>query len=61
MHCHIAELEADEDIFQALPAPLIISRATSEVSLDDRIMSVEDPEGEDITIERIVKRSRFTK
>ena len=61
MYRHIAALEADEDILQALLAPLIISRAASEVTLEDRVMSVEDYEGKDIPFERIVKRSRFTK
>ena len=54
-------LEADVDIFEALLAPLIISRAASEVTLEDCVTSLEDPEGEDIPVERIVKRSRFTK
>ena len=37
------------------------TRAASEVTLEDRVTSLEDPEGEDIPVERIVKRSRFTK
>ena len=61
MHRHIAALETDVDIFEALFALLIISKAASEVTLEDRVTSVEDPEGEDILIERIVKRSQFTK
>jgi len=61
VHRHIAALEADVDIFEALLAPLIISRAASEVTLEDHVTSLEDPEGEDIPVERIVKRSRFTK
>ena len=61
VHRHIAALEVDEDIFTALLAPSIISRAASEFTLEDRITSVEDLEGEDIPIERIVKISRFTK
>ena len=61
MHRHIAALEADVDIFEALLAPLIISRIASEVTLEDRVTSVEDPRGEDIPVERIVKRSQFTK
>ena len=61
MHRHIAALETDVDIFEALFAPLIIFKAASEVTLEDRVTSVEDPEGEDILIERIVKRSQFTK
>ena len=57
----IAALEADENIFQALLAPLIIYRTTSEATLEDRATNVEDHEGEDIPVKRIVKRSRFTK
>jgi hypothetical protein len=59
VHRHIAALEADVDIFEALLVPLIISRATSAVTLEDRITSLEDHEGEDIPVERIVKRSRL--
>ena len=59
MHRHIAALEADVDIFEALLAPLIISRAASQVTLEDRVTSLEDHEGEDIPVERIVKRSRL--
>jgi hypothetical protein len=61
VHRHIAALEADVDIFEALFAPLIISRAISQITLEDRVTSVKDPEGEDILVERIVKRSWFTK
>ena len=61
MHRHIAALEADVDIFEALLAPLIIYRAASKVTPEDRVTSVEDLEGEDIPVERIVKRYRFTK
>jgi hypothetical protein len=61
MHRHIAALEDDVDIFEALLAPLIISRPASEINLEDRITSVKDPEGEDIPVERIVKRYQFTK
>jgi hypothetical protein len=61
VHRHIVALEADVDIFEALLAPLIISRPAPEVTLEDCVISLEDPEGEDIPVERIVKRSRFTK
>jgi hypothetical protein len=61
VHRHIAALEVDVDIFEALLAPLVISRATSDVTLEDRVINLEDPEGEDIPVKRIVKRSRFTK
>ena len=61
MHRHIARLEVDENIYHALLAPLTISRAASEVHLGDRVTSLEDHEGENIPVERIVKRSRFTK
>jgi hypothetical protein len=61
VHRHIAALEADVDIFKALLAPLIVFRPTPEVTLEDRVTSLDDPEGEDIPIERIVKISRFTK
>ena len=55
MHRHIAALEVDVDIFEALLAPLIISRAASEITLEDRVTSVEDPEVENVPVERIVK------
>jgi hypothetical protein len=61
VHRHIAALETDVDIFEALLAPLIVSRPAPEVTLEDCVISLEDPEGEDIPVERIVKRSRFTK
>ena len=61
MHRHTAALEVDVDIFEALLAPLIISRTASKVTLEDCVTSIEDPEGEDIPVERIVKRYRFTK
>jgi hypothetical protein len=61
VHRHIVALEDDVDIFEALLAPLIVSRPAPEVTLEDRVTSLEDPEGEDIPVERIVKRSRFTK
>jgi len=60
VHRHIAALKVDVDIFEALLAPLLISRAAFKVTFEDRVTSLEDPEGEDIPVERIVKRSRFT-
>jgi hypothetical protein len=61
VHRHIAALETDVDIFEALLAPLIVSRPAPEVTLEDRVTSLDDLEGENITVERIVKRSRLTK
>jgi hypothetical protein len=61
VRCQIAVLKADVDIFEASLAPLIISRTTFEVTLEDRVTNVDDPEGEDIPVERIVKRFCFTK
>jgi hypothetical protein len=61
VHRHIAALEADVDIFEALLAPLIISRAASKVTFEDRVTILDGHEGEDIPVERIVKRYRFTK
>jgi len=57
---HIAALEADKAIFEALIAPLIRSSPAIEVTSSDVVMS-EDPESEHIVVQKIVKKSRFSK
>lgn len=54
-------LEADVDIFQALLAPMIRFTPAPEITSKDRVPNIDDLEGEDIVVERIVKKSRFTK
>ena len=60
MNRHIAALEADKAIFEALIAPLIRSTPDIEVKSRDVVMS-EDPESEIIVVQKIVKKSRFSK
>ncbi len=60
MNRHIAALEADKAIFEALVAPLIRSTPAIEVKSIDAVMS-EDPESEIIVVQKIVKKSRFSK
>lgn len=57
---HIAALEPDKAIFEALIAPLAQTASPSilqELSNED----VADIDGEEVVIERIVKKSRFSK
>jgi hypothetical protein len=57
---HIAALEADKAIFEALIAPLIRYASAIEVKSRDVVMS-EDPDSEIIVVQKIVKKSRFSK
>ena len=57
---HIAALEADKAIFEALIAPLIRSPSAIEEKSRDVVMS-EDPDSEVIVVQKIVKKSRFSK
>ena len=60
MNRHIAALEADKAIFEALIAPLIRYASAIEVKSRDVVMS-EDPDSEIIVVQKIVKKSRFSK
>jgi hypothetical protein len=57
---HIVALEVDKAIFEALIAPLIRSASAMEVKSRDVVMS-EDPDNEIIVVQKIVKKSRFSK
>ena len=60
MHRHIAALEADTAIFEALLAPLMRTASTP-ILEDDSITILDDIDGEEVVIEKIVKKSRFSK
>jgi hypothetical protein len=57
---HIAALEADKAIFEALIAPLIRYASAIEEKSRDVVMS-EDSDSEVIVVQKIVKKSRFSK
>jgi hypothetical protein len=54
-------LEPDEEIFKALLASLIRASLTLSPPHLDPLTIVDDIDGEEIKVERIVKKSRFSK
>ena len=58
---HITALEPDEEIFKALLAPLIWALPTLSPPHLDPLTIVDDINGKEIEIERIMKKSQFSK
>lgn len=58
---HIVALEADSAIFNALLAPLIHTAPQNTKAHHDSMADVIDLASEDVVVERIVKKSRFSK
>jgi hypothetical protein len=58
---HIAAFEPDGKIFKALLAPLIRASPTLSPLHLDPLTIVDDIDGKEIEVERIVKKSRFSK
>ena len=57
---HIAALEPDNAIFEALLAPLIRT-ASAPLLQQESVTGLDDMDGEEVVIEKIVKKSRFSK
>jgi len=58
---HIAALEPDTQIFQALLAPLVRSTGAGADISQEHVTNLDEIDGEEIQVERIVKKSRFSK
>ena len=58
---HIAALEEDKAIFEAVLAPLIRAPVTRRPRQPRVVMGLDDMDDEDIVVEPIVKKSRFSK
>jgi len=58
---HIAALEPDTEIFQALLAPLVRSTPVVPEITKDHVTNLDDIDGQEIEVERVVKKSRFSK
>lgn len=58
---HIAALEEDKAIFEAVIAPLIRALVTRRCLQPRVVMGLDDIDEEDIVVELIVKKSQFSK
>jgi len=58
---HIAALEPDTEVFQALLAPLVRTTRVLPDNSQEHVTNLADIDGEDIEVEKIVKKSRFSK
>ena len=58
---YIAALEEDKAIFEAVIAPLIRPPMTRRPRQPRVVVGLDDMDDEDIVVERIVKKSRFSK
>lgn len=58
---HIAAVEADAAIFKALLAPLVRTSTPSPIIVAELPTTVDGLEGEEVVVERIVKKSRLSK
>lgn len=52
-------LESDEAIFKAVLAPLIRPGRCETMDESEAVTNLNDIDGEDVVVERIVKKSRF--
>ena len=58
---HIVALEEDKAIFNALLKPLICAPLMAPSMQPASAMALDDLDGEDVAVARIVKKSRFSK
>jgi len=58
---HIAALEPDTEIFQALLALLVRTTRVVPGISQELLTNLDDIDGEEIEVKRIVKKSRFNK